>query len=119
MEESIAAKIMEGLAKERALNQLEKAAQDCLVLQTMASHVGYAFVKLCEELLRLQETYGREAYKEALDTLGMDENTVKHVTGMASTLGDLPSSVIKRVLSETAHNTIKKLELFDAGSGQV
>ena len=119
MEESIAARIMEGLAKEQALNQLEKAAQDCLVLQSMASHVGYAFVKLCEELLRLRKTYGREAYLTALDTLGLEENAVDEVTGAASTLCSLPSSLIKQILGLTARNTIKELGLFDAGPGQI
>ena len=117
--EPIAAQILQSLAREQATGQLEKAAQNAMVLQSLASHACFTFCKLCEELLRFKETFGKEAYYEALRVLDIDENTVKIVTGIASRMNVLPQPVIHNILRKLAQKTLDVLRVLDGDPGEI
>lgn len=117
MKESIEQKIIESLAKDMALEDMEEAARKVRILHVEMVQTLASFVRLCAILEDFRQDYGEEVYQASLDALGLKMDQVEYVIKQITGLASMPDTGYQQTLYEIAWSTMKQIKLIGGNNG--
>jgi len=117
MESTIQEKIIEALARDTAIENLEKVAYRVRALHFNMVQTLSAFVGLCLALEEFRTDFGEDVYQLTLEVLGLKSDVVKMVRSYIVRASTMPESGYRHTLRSIAWNTVKSMGLLGGGNG--